>query len=207
MARISIAERRRRELEQAIYDSILENGFSGFSLEKVAKKAGTAKGTIHHYFRSKEELLTAAARQANRLFSETFLRLLKSATSPSEKLWLVVALNLDEEYFQPHFMRTYLLAVANGIRYPSNLHVYEVTHSRGISNLRFVLRSLVEPKQVEPIAHTIWTMIEGAWVLQAARSENIAGPVLAAIADYLKNTVPDFDSSVVNLSARPIVSD
>jgi hypothetical protein len=54
------------------------------------------------------------------------------------------------------------------------------------------------------MANTIWTMIEGAWLLQADQDINIAEPTLRIMADYLKTAVPGFDSSVIqNLDRFP----
>jgi TetR/AcrR family transcriptional regulator, transcriptional repressor of bet genes len=204
MNRIRLSELRRQELEKAAYESAMKHGFQGLALHRIASHAGTAKGTIHHYFRDKEELMLGSVRYANRLYAETMLRLLKAAKSPSERLWVIIAVNLAGEFFQPLIMRAYVLTIANGIRYPSLLRAYEITHDRSLSNVVFALRSLSRPENVKPIANTIWTMVEGAWLLQTTRRENIAGATLAAIADYLKKTVPTFDISVIrNLDHFP----
>jgi TetR/AcrR family transcriptional repressor of bet genes len=204
MARVPIRAMRRLELEKAAYDAFCELGSRGFALEEVARQAGTVKGTIHHYFLSKEDLMESAARHANREFSRIALQMIKAAKSPSERLWSIISLNLDARYFQPKLSRAYALVLASGIRYKRVLRIFDATYARNISNLAFALRALVSPENVKPIANTIWTIIEGAWLLQATRKENIAGATLAAIAEYLKQTVPTFDSSVIrNLDHFP----
>jgi AcrR family transcriptional regulator len=87
MARVRISAMRRLELEKAAYAAVNELGFRGFALEEVAKHAGAAKGTIHHYFLSKEDLMQSAARYANREFSKIALQMIKGAKSPSERIW------------------------------------------------------------------------------------------------------------------------
>jgi TetR/AcrR family transcriptional regulator, transcriptional repressor of bet genes len=204
MARIPISRIRRLELEKAVWDAVKEKGFRGLGLEEVAKHAGTAKGTIHHYFNNKAELMESTARYANREFSQTALRMIKAASSASERLWSILALNLDSEFARPEIVRLNVLVLANGIQYPSLLRIYEATHERSISNISFALRSLARREDVKSIANNIWTIIEGAWVLQATREEGIGSATLSLLADYLKNTVPDFDSSVVqNLDHFP----
>jgi TetR/AcrR family transcriptional repressor of bet genes len=203
MGRVPIRAMRRLELEKAAYEAVKECGFRGLVLEEVARHAGTAKGTIHHYFLNKEELMLGSTRYVNRLYAETMVRLLKDAKSPSERLWAIIAVNLAEEFFQPLIMRAYVLTIANGIHYPSLLRAYEITHDRSLSNVVFALRSLAEPDEVETIANTIWTMIEGAWIFQVTRKHNIAGDTLAQISNYLNRAVPSFDNSVVRSFRLP----
>jgi transcriptional repressor BetI len=197
MARVPIRAMRRTELEKAAYAAVNELGFRGLALEEIARQAGTAKGIIHHYFLSKEDLMESAARYANREYSQLALQTIKAAKSPSERIWSIIGLNLNAPFFQLTFVRAYVLVLTSGIRYKSVLRIYSATHARAISNLTFALRRLVEPEDVKPIADAIWTMIEGAWLLQATQEEEIATSTLRILADYLKRTVPGFDSSVI----------
>jgi TetR/AcrR family transcriptional regulator, transcriptional repressor of bet genes len=188
---------RRFELEKAAYETITECGLGGFALAEIARHAGTAKGMIHHYFLSKEDLMEGAARHANREFSQVALSVIKAAKSPSERIWSIISLNLDAEFFQPFLTRSYVFVLANGIRYTGVLRIYEATHARTVSNLAFALRQLVTPEDVRPIANTIWTMIEGVWLHQNTQQNEIATSTLRIMADYLKTAVPGFDSSVM----------
>src|SRR5215207_2382702 len=204
MARLSVRAIRRMEMEKAAYDTINELAINGFALAAIARHAGVAKGIIHHYFLSKEDLMEGAARYANRGFSQAALRIIKAANSPSERIWSIIALNLHAEFFHQMTIRAYVFVLTCGIRYNGVLRIYEVTHARTISNLAFGLRQLVKPEDVQPIANTIWTMIEGAWLLQASQDKNIATPTLRILADYLKTAVPGFDSSVIrNIDVFP----
>jgi TetR/AcrR family transcriptional regulator, transcriptional repressor of bet genes len=207
MPRAPIKNMRRLELQKAAYAAVNELGFRGFALEEVAKHVGAAKGIIHHYFKDKEDLMESVARYATRDLTLTVLQMIKAAKSPSERIWSIIAVNLDAEFFQPYLVRIYLFILTSGTRYNSVLRVYDITHGRTISNLAFALRQLVKPEDVQPISNTIWIMIEGAWLLQADQDKNIAEPTLRILADYLKTAVPEFDSSVIqNLDFSPALS-
>jgi len=204
MARVPISATRRLELVQAAYDAVKESGFRGYALEEVARHAGTAKGTIHHYFLNKEELIDEVVKYVNRALSQTILDMIKAAKSPSERLWSIISVNLSEEYFSPIIARSYTVGTAIAIRYPHLLRIYDAVQVRTISNLAFALRQLARPEDVRPTAYTIWTMIEGAWLLQATQEEETATSTLRILADYLKNAVPGFDTSVIrNLDHFP----
>ena len=202
MARVPIRALRRLELEHAVYGAVKRCGVRGFALEEVAKHAGTAKGAIHHYFRSKQDLIESAARCANREFSQAARRIIKAAKSPSESLWGIIALNMDPEFFQPILARTDILVLAYGIRYEGVLRIYNANHARIVSNLIIALRRLVKPEDVRPIADTIIAIVDGAWVLQAVQDKEIATATLRTLADYLKTAIPSFDSSVIQLRDR-----
>ena len=197
MARVLISATRRLELIQATYEAVKKSGFRGFALEEVARQAGTAKGNIHHYFLNKEELFYEVMRYVNRDLSQTILGELKAAKSPSERLWSIISVNLSEEYHSPIIARAYTVGTAIAIRYPHLLRIYDATQVRTISNLAFALRQLVEPEDVRPIAYTIWTMIDGAWLLQATQEEEMFTSTRHILADYMKNTISGFDGSAV----------
>jgi AcrR family transcriptional regulator len=194
---------RRLELEKAAYDAINELGLRGFALAEIARHAGTAKGNIHHYFLSKEELMEGAARHANREFSQAALLIIKAAKSPSERIWSIISINLDAEFFQPFLARAYLFVLTNGIRYKGVLRIYDAAHARNVSNLAFALRQLVEPNEVQPLANTIWTMIEGVWLYQNTRQNEVATCTLRILADYLLAAVPGFERSVISPDHLP----
>lgn len=204
MARVPISTVRERELEKAAYEAFNVVGFRGIALHEIAKRAGTAKGTIHHYFRNKEDLIERTARYALREFWRMILDLLKHAESPSERIWSIIVVNLHARFLQPITARGFTLILIHGIRYKGVPRIYAATHNRMISNLAFALRQLVEPEDVQPIARTICAMLDGAWLLQVTQEADIAESALDMLADYLKNTVPGFDSSVVqNLDHFP----
>jgi AcrR family transcriptional regulator len=69
-------ERKPETRPDEILDAALEvfavNGYRGTRLEQVAEAAGVTKGTIYHYFTSKDQLLLEAARRRRtRIFAET----------------------------------------------------------------------------------------------------------------------------------------
>ncbi|MEO8200600.1 MAG: TetR/AcrR family transcriptional regulator [Gemmatimonadota bacterium] len=76
VARSARWERKPETRPDEILDAALQvfavNGYRGTRLEQVAEAAGVTKGTIYHYFSSKEQLLLEAARKRRtRIFAET----------------------------------------------------------------------------------------------------------------------------------------
>src|SRR3569833_2954452 len=57
-------EERAPEILEAALASFAEKGFAGTRMDDIAARAGITKGTIYLYFKSKEELFKALARQS-----------------------------------------------------------------------------------------------------------------------------------------------
>lgn len=57
-------DERTPEILEAALASFAEKGFAGTRMDDIAKRAGITKGTIYLYFKSKEELFKALARQS-----------------------------------------------------------------------------------------------------------------------------------------------
>jgi TetR/AcrR family transcriptional repressor of bet genes len=195
--RTSIRELRRQELGRATHEIILQVGVKNTTIERVAALAGVSKGVAHHYFKNKDEMLAAGVRYANRLFASDFLRLLAGAKSPSERLWTIITAQLSQEFLTPLYLRAYLSILEAGFRQRQIVRIYDITQSRGRSNIAFALRAMMPAREVPVVAHNIWTMIEGAWLTLAVQPKITQKETVLAIADYVVTSVPGFDKSVV----------
>jgi TetR/AcrR family transcriptional regulator, transcriptional repressor of bet genes len=197
----SIGSIRRQELEKAAYDTISQRGFKGMTLEEVAKCAGVSKGVIHHYFPSKEELVNGMVRYANRLYAEVARDRLKAARSASERIWAIVESNLAEAYYESKLVNGYPSELVAGIHFEKLLRTHNAIDNRGRANLMFALRSL-EFADARVVSHTIWNLVEGAWILPASESHLTKSVILKVIADYL-GRIPGFDASVLKFQETP----
>ncbi len=61
-------EQRRRDTQDAVLDAViellLEKGYANLTAVDVALRAGVSRGALNHYFRTKQDLVLAAARRA-----------------------------------------------------------------------------------------------------------------------------------------------
>lgn len=53
------ADRRRKQVLEAAAECFRRNGFHGSSMAQISAAAGMSSGHIYHYFKSKEEIITA----------------------------------------------------------------------------------------------------------------------------------------------------
>lgn len=58
MARPRVGDKH-KEIRKATIDEVVDNGFAAVSVNKIAKRAGLAVGTIYRYFDDKEDLFRA----------------------------------------------------------------------------------------------------------------------------------------------------
>lgn len=75
---------------QAILDAaekvMHEEGLQSLSINKVARKAGVAKGTVYLYFEDKEEIIGCLALIARKLLLDYFKKYIEAQSDPIEKI-------------------------------------------------------------------------------------------------------------------------
>ncbi len=80
-------ERTRRAILDAAIELITREGMAHASQDQIAKHAGISQSTLRHYFRTKEELISAIHLDAFEVFRHRFEKvLLEPATSPWERI-------------------------------------------------------------------------------------------------------------------------
>ena len=72
--RSELKARTRAKLLEAAITTLIEEGYAGFSMNKVAKRAGIAQPSFYHHFTSTDELLEALAQDALDRFIKPFQR-------------------------------------------------------------------------------------------------------------------------------------
>jgi AcrR family transcriptional regulator len=77
-----------------------EKGFEGTSLDKVAEKAGVAKGTIFYHFRNKEELFSQLIEEGVNTLSTEIEKIYEKDMDIEQKLDLLVDLHFN--FFRQH---------------------------------------------------------------------------------------------------------
>ena len=82
----ALAERRREVLIRAGYAEILEKGVPGLTLDGVVQRAGTSKGGMLYYFRTKDDLLYAVLDWLLASLDRTLLDIAQSDAPPPRRL-------------------------------------------------------------------------------------------------------------------------
>ena len=190
----SIKNIRRQELLDATFTSIKKRGIQATTIASIAEEAGVSKGTIHHYFEDREELIELAVRRIFSMRHEAVVKKLKAAKTPSERLWAVISVNLDPRYLELGFCRAWISIAAEATENVRFARVLRLHHARERSNLMHALRAMDHQPDVNSVALGIKLLFEGArhragFLTQKLTPEQEKEHMLA----YLKACVPKFN--------------
>lgn len=108
--------RKQREVEQReqrLLDTaramLIEQGFAGLSMDRLAEATEYSKGTVYQHFSTKEDLVTALAVQSHQRRLELFDKARRFDGLPRERMH---AIGMADELFarlHPHFFRSELV--------------------------------------------------------------------------------------------------
>jgi TetR/AcrR family transcriptional regulator, transcriptional repressor of bet genes len=197
MALASIADIRRRELIQAAFEVVKRDGLQFATVAKVEKAAGASKGTLHKYFKNKEELAQASIRHALKLRRQDFLERLKRSRTPSERLWASIALHLHPRYLDPGSSRAWVSILAEGTEKKPYLRIVKALYARDRSNLLHSLRNMLDNADVPGTALALQLFFDGCRYRSGFLArKSTARSEAQVLLHYLRHRVPLFDSSV-----------
>jgi AcrR family transcriptional regulator len=109
-------EARPGELLDAAITVFAERGYRNTRLEEVAAAAGVTKGTIYHYFRTKEELLLRAVEHYHREGFERTEQLLREEKAPaSVRIRLYIRKSFGSDPSRRKVLTLLLQGVANDV--------------------------------------------------------------------------------------------
>src|ERR671924_401824 len=100
-----IRARRREELRRAAYETAGKHGFQALTIAGIARRAGISKGIVHHYFHDKQDLIEQTVRFAHAEYRKEVVDRLRKASTPSERLWSIVAGTFAPAIFQLPYRR------------------------------------------------------------------------------------------------------
>ncbi|HEY7748495.1 MAG TPA: transcriptional regulator BetI [Aestuariivirgaceae bacterium] len=197
MKLISAQQVRRAELQKAAYEVACKYGFHAITLQQIADHAGTSKGIVHHYFSSKKDLVEHAVRYAHLVYRTSVVTRLKTAHTPSERLWSIIDASFSEEQFRPEICRLWL-TIFDELPYDKNLaRLVAILDRRSISLTVSAIKHLVELSEAEEKAFSLMALMDGFWILSAFDPAITSRAALSYIVDYIRRNIPRFDMSVV----------
>lgn len=170
-----ISDIRRKELRQAAFAVLKEEGIAGATLEKVASRAGASKGIVLHYFRNKQELFEQAMREGNAVLRDAVIARLRRARSPIERLDAVIEGNFEPHLFQPAMCHAWLSLCAEVPRDERLARIQRVIHARMRSNLLSGLKALTVDKEAETIVLGVTALIDGLWLRLGLQPDSVSG--------------------------------
>jgi len=139
-------EERRAEIITAARDLFHTQGYEKTTMRQVMGKLGIAKGTIYHYFRSKEELLEAVVSETVDEIEVMLEQFIESAEGNAlQKLeQLIAAGNIEEE----------AAPILEGLHDPANTGMHTRQLAETITKLAPFYASVIEQGVAEGVFQT-----------------------------------------------------
>jgi len=171
--RTSIEAIRRQDLIKAAYEAFRIHGFRGLTMARIGQQAGMSHGIINYYFKSKDDLLIAMMRYGNGLIMKEVVRLLKTATTPLERLDAIIEGNFPEELYDRPAANAWVSFYSAVPEHPEFRRLQSMFYRRLDSNLHECLRHLTSRAEAEIIVKGISIMIDGLWMRCALEKEGL----------------------------------
>jgi TetR/AcrR family transcriptional repressor of bet genes len=157
----SFKDIRRDELMEAAIVVIAKEGLHGATLAQIAVEAGMSTALVNHYFESKEDLLEATMRRLSALYRSEIMALMPADPTPAQRLRAII-----EGSFQPNNLtlasrKAWVQFLVNAMSGGRIFHLFRLTGARVVSNIRYAVKQLVPPDQVDDIVDGIAALIDG----------------------------------------------
>ena len=173
-----IAEREQLILRVA-RDMLVERGYLGLSMERIAEAIEYSKGTVYQHFRSKEDLLAAIGADNQVQLGAWFQRAATLRGSPRERM---VAIAIGWRIFaelHPAYLRSEHILCSSSVCQKvgqTNLMSHQVGQSRcfdtvlGVVHDGVAQEELILPEGVTPetVVYGLWTLSFGASIVEAS---------------------------------------
>lgn len=174
---------RRRQLIAATMEAIHDLGFCDVTIAEIARRAGVSYGLAHHYFGSKDQLMTATMRHLLTSLGDEHIRRLAGADTPQLRIRAVCQASFAPNQFQAVVISAWLAFYMQAQTGPSSRHLLQIYSRRLVSNLSFALAQLVSREDVGELAEEAASVIDGMWIRWALSDNRPAAEDAARLAE------------------------
>ena len=132
MPRIVDRDKKRSEIAQKAIEVLVKRGFQATTIQEIADAAGLGKGTVYHYFKTKEEILSVVSEEIFHEMERSFGAALLRIDKPMEKLSALIeeALHVTEDVEHLFIVYTELwLMNIRGDKYNDYMSVIKNLHN------------------------------------------------------------------------------
>src|SRR5690606_38227182 len=151
---------RKQELIAAAISAIHARGSLDVTIRDIAARAGVSQGLAHHYFGSKDRLITSAMRYLLEQYSAQVRQRLRRAGSPRERISAIVRASLGDDQFHPEVVSAWLVFYVHAQVSGDARKLLSLYTGRLRSNLVHALRPLSGERALM-IAEGIGALIDG----------------------------------------------
>ena len=176
---------RKAALINAAISTVGRAGSLDVTVAQIARAAGMSSALAHHYFGSKDELLSATMRHLLGEFAFAARRRLAEAGDPRSRVDAILAASFAPEQFSPAVISAWLAFYMQSIHDKAAARLLAIYLKRLEANLRHDLRPLVG-NGAPALARGIAAMIDGLWLHAALPTlHRSPGEALGILRDYV----------------------
>lgn len=183
MNTISRKQREIQEREELILDvarsMLLERGYLGVTMDRIAQQIEYSKGTVYQHFSSKEDLLVALAGATTQVRADLFARAAAFRGATRERMWaLGVADDLFVRLYPTHWQAEHIIRAASiqSKATRERLMTLESTEMLCFTAVTGIIRDAIangdlsvdDESTPEDISFGLWSMSFGAHFIAAS---------------------------------------
>ena len=186
MPKIGMEPIRRKALTDAAIEAIGARGSMDVTMSDIAGRAGVWPALAHHYFGSKNQLITASVRALLSDLRRDTMAELKKARSHRARVSAVIAVSFSDKQFSEDVVAAWLAFYVDAQRAPEIRRLLSVYARRLHSNLMSGLTPLCGQYEAERIAEGAAAMIDGLYIRKALGTGLARHDAVARVEDHIE---------------------
>jgi AcrR family transcriptional regulator len=166
MTRAERSQQRRREMLEAYYQTLLDEGLQGASIAKIARRLDVPPSLLIHYFGTKEQMTVELVDYLLESFHETYGDRLAAIADPRERLLAILGQFFSPEYHQLLDDRAFYACFYLSLTHPKVREAYVSLYESSLELVETAIRECMEADAIphddaHELAMTVKAMEEG----------------------------------------------
>lgn len=160
------ADKRRRQVLDATFRSIVNNGLARTTLATVAQEAGLSQGVAVFYFQTKDGMLTEALRDLYQTYEAHWKKALAQADpAPAAQLLAIVTADFDPKICNPSILSVWFAFWGEQKFKPRYAELTREFNDNRSAAVKGICARLLpdDPGRAENIAEWVDTLTDGYW--------------------------------------------
>tara|TARA_R110002020_G_scaffold136630_1_gene304537 strand:+ start:6127 stop:6720 length:594 start_codon:yes stop_codon:yes gene_type:complete len=191
MPKIGMEPIRRKALTDAAIEAIGARGSMDVTMSDIAGRAGVSPALAHHYFGSKDHLITESVRALLRDLRTDAELALKAARSHRARVSAVIAVSFSDKQFSDEVVAAWLAFYVDAQRAPEIRQLLSIYARRLHSNLMSGLSPLAGESDAERIAEGAAAMIDGLYIRKALGTGPAWHDAAALVEDHVETQLSE----------------
>lgn len=144
MKRAERSHKRRREMLEAYYQTLLDEGLQGASIAKIARRLEVPPSLLIHYFGTKEQMTIELVDYLLGVFHETYGDKLAAIADPRERLLAILDEFFSPEYHQLLDDRAFYACFYLSLTHPRVREAYAALYESSLELVETAIRECIE---------------------------------------------------------------